>query len=641
MRVLHIGKYFPPVPGGMERFLGDLVAAQRRAGHDVTVLVHTDGKARKHQDPPWLLRCPMWFKLVFAPISPLFPLWLRRLVARNKPQVLHIHMPNLSAFWPLLLPSARRIPWVVHWHSDVEVSKPSLRLAYTQYRIFERAVLERAECIIVTSGQYLEASRPLAPWRHKCHVVPLGVDPARLPAITEEQTQGLWLTPKLRVLAVGRLTYYKGFETLIEAVVGEPDKELVIVGEGEERPRLERIIRDSRERPDVRLLGEVGDETVARLMASCDVLCLPSRERTEAFGIVLMEAMRYGKPLLVSELPGSGVNWVARKGQNAMVVPAQDVPAWRSALSVLAESPARRQMLGHLGHERYLREFDIAAVSRRVSEVYDLALRINSQDNAPRLSHVAGGQDAAAERADQVVPRGFPDRLLVVIPALNEAADIGDVIQQLRAHPGIDVLVIDDGSTDETAAIAMLTGAKVLRAPLWQGAWGAIQTGIRYALRHGYSGVVTMDADGQHEPAYLPELLSAARGADVVIAACPSRGSRARHVAWAYFRFLTGFDLDDLTSGFRYYNAKACRLLATEEATLLDYQDVGVLLLLHHARFRIAEIPVAMNPRKHGASRVFSSWWTVAIYMAETSLLCLARWNRNPKQPAELREMGK
>ena len=78
-----------------------------------------------------------------------------------------------------------------------------------------------------------------------------------------------------------------------------------------------------------------------------------------------------------------------------------------------------------------------------------------------------------------------------------------------------------------------------------------------------------------------------------------------------------------------------------EEATLLDYQDVGVLLLLRHAHLRIAEIRVAMNPRKHGASRVFSSWWTVAVYMAETSLLCLARWNHAPKQAAELREMGK
>jgi len=167
----------------------------------------------------------------------------------------------------------------------------------------------------------------------------------------------------------------------------------------------------------------------------------------------------------------------------------------------------------------------------------------------------------------------------------------------------------------------------VLHAPLWQGAWGAIQTGIRYAVRSGYAAVVTMDADGQHEPAHLPQLIEAGHGADVVIAACAARGSRLRHIAWAYFRFLTGFAFEDLTSGFRYYSARACRLLAADEATLLDYQDVGVLLLLRRARLRIAEIPVGMNARKSGASRVFFSWWTVARYMAETSLLCLARWN--------------
>jgi hypothetical protein len=126
----------------------------------------------------------------------------------------------------------------------------------------------------------------------------------------------------------------------------------------------------------------------------------------------------------------------------------------------------------------------------------------------------------------------------------------------------------------------------------------------------------------------VPELLEAAKSADVVIAACPARGSRARHIAWAYFRFLTGFRLDDLTSGFRYYNARACRLLASPEATLLDYQDIGVLLLLQSAQLRIVEVSVAMNARRHGASRVFSSWFTVGRYMAETSLLCLARWGR-------------
>jgi hypothetical protein len=137
-----------------------------------------------------------------------------------------------------------------------------------------------------------------------------------------------------------------------------------------------------------------------------------------------------------------------------------------------------------------------------------------------------------------------------------------------------------------------------------------------------------MDADGQHEPEDLPRLREAAAAADVVIAACPSRGSFLRHVAWAYFKLLTGLRVEDLTSGFRYYNAEACRLLAREEATLLDYQDVGVLLLLRHANLRIAEIPVAMNRRVSGASRVFFSWWTVGRYMLETTLLCLASWNR-------------
>jgi glycosyltransferase involved in cell wall biosynthesis len=217
-------------------------------------------------------------------------------------------------------------------------------------------------------------------------------------------------------------------------------------------------------------------------------------------------------------------------------------------------------------------------------------------------------------------------RILVVIPALNEADCIGNVITQARERGATDVVVIDDGSTDDTAAVATLAGATVLRAPLWQGAWGAIQTGIRYGVRHGYSAVITMDADGQHEPAYLPDLMAAGRDADVVIAACATRGSPARQLAWSYFRFLTGLRFDDLTSGFRYYGPRACSLLASEEATLLDYQDIGVLLLLRRANLKIAEVSVLMNPRRSGASRIFFSWWTVGWYMAETSLLALARW---------------
>jgi len=606
-RVLHVGKYFAPASGGMERFLGDLVAAQQVRGDAAMVLVHDGGGQLEGGDPPWLLRCPVWLRLVFTPISPAFGLWLRRAIRNHDPEVLHLHVPNVSAFWALLLPSAWRLPWVVHWHSDVESSrfKVSLKLLYPVYRVLETALLDRAACIVATSREYLEASSPLAPWREKCHVVALGMDPDRLPDVDAREGEPLWPGAGLRVLAVGRLTYYKGFETLVAAAAAA-GATLVIAGEGEERPTLERALAAAGNPPHIRLAGAVDDATLARLMASCDVFALPSRERTEAFGIVLMEAMRFAKPLLASRLPGSGMLAVAREGVNALLAPPEDVPAWRAALDRLAADPALRERLGRAGEKIYRDEYDIASIAKGVDDIYRHANAVVSGD--PHDDSVS------------------PGRLLVVIPALNEAEDIGSVIDQVHALGLADVLVVDDGSEDGTPEVARAHGATVIRAPLWQGAWGAMQTGLRLAVRRGYAGVVTLDADGQHEPAYVPELLAAAEHADVVIAACPSRGSMMRHIAWIYFRFLTGYRLEDLTSGFRFYNARACRLLAGQEATLLDYQDVGVLLLLSHARMRIVEIPVAMNARRHGASRVFSSWFTVARYMAETTLLCLARW---------------
>jgi len=615
----------------MERFLADLVDAQRGAGHEVVVLVHADpGRADPRRDPPWLLRCPVWLRLFFAPVSPAFPFWIARAIREHAPDVIHVHMPNVSPFWLLAVPAARKLPWIVHWHSDVEPSKfkRSLRLLYPYYRVFERALLECAEAIVVTSPQYLEASKPLQEWRYKCEVIPLGVAPGRLPEVDATEGSSFWTGTGLRILAVGRLTYYKGLDTLVRAVAGLAGSQLCIAGAGEEWLALERAVAGCGSEKRIRLLGEVDDAALCRLLASCDVLCLPSRERTEAFGLVLVEAMRYAKPLVVSDLPGSGVTYVGRNGQNAISAAPDDVQAWRAALESLASHPARRHMLGRLGFERYRREFDVARIEARIGALYALVARIRqaeAQSNPPAIDADPPTDFGRVPAASSAVakPRG---RALVVIPALNEGKCIGSVIGDVHAASDFDVLVVDDGSVDDTVAIALLHGATVLRAPLWQGAWGAIQTGIRYALRHGYSAVVTMDADGQHAASHLSRLVEAGGSADVVIAACPSRGSALRHLAWAYFRFLTGFGLEDLTSGFRYYGARACRVLASKEATLLDYQDIGVLLLLHRARLRIAEVPVQMSPRRDGGSRVFFSWWTVARYMVETSLLCLARW---------------
>jgi len=218
-------------------------------------------------------------------------------------------------------------------------------------------------------------------------------------------------------------------------------------------------------------------------------------------------------------------------------------------------------------------------------------------------------------------------RLAVVMPARDEAAVIGRVIASVRrCLPGIPVIVIDDASADDTAAMAEAAGATVLRLPVSLGAWGAIQTGMRYALKQGLDTVVTMDADGQHLAEEIPRLLESRQqsGADVVIGAYPERGSRARRLAWWLFRRLSGFSFADLTSGFRIYDRSAIWLLAAPRATLLEYQDIGVLLLLRFAGLKIVEVPVTMRPRLMGKSRVFNSWWRVGLYMVQTILLLLS-----------------
>jgi len=229
-----------------------------------------------------------------------------------------------------------------------------------------------------------------------------------------------------------------------------------------------------------------------------------------------------------------------------------------------------------------------------------------------------------------------PDRRIVLIPAYNEEPTVGSIVCQVRQLWRCPVVVIDDCSTDATAQVARAAGATVLPLTIQLGAWGAIQTGLRHALRHGYHTAITLDADGQHEPQDIGALLQplAAGEADVAIGAFPERASRARRIAWSYFRWLTGLQLEDITSGFRAYNHAAMAVLASREASLIDYQDVGVLLILRRKGLRTVEVPVSMQPRALGASRVFRSWWIVGKYLLQTSLLCIARVGLNPSPPA-------
>jgi hypothetical protein len=119
---------------------------------------------------------------------------------------------------------------------------------------------------------------------------------------------------------------------------------------------------------------------------------------------------------------------------------------------------------------------------------------------------------------------------------------------------------------------------------------------------------------------------------DVIIGSCPTRGTLARHIAWNFFRSLSGVSVQDLTSGLRLYNKSAISVLSSKEATLLEYQDVGVLLMLRTFELDKSEVKVSMKEREYGMSRIFNSWGAVIYYMAYTTMLCISKFNKNKQK---------
>ncbi len=218
------------------------------------------------------------------------------------------------------------------------------------------------------------------------------------------------------------------------------------------------------------------------------------------------------------------------------------------------------------------------------------------------------------------------NKILVVIPARNEEKTIDKVVEEIR-NLDLPVLVVDDGSSDGTATVARMAGAEVISLVHPLGTWGALQTGFRFAMWHNYHVVVTVDADGQHSPIYLEKLLEPviSNTVDVTIGMYPERLSKARKAALFVFRYLAGINYYDLTSGMRVYGPRAIKLLSSEQATTIDYQDIGILLLILNNGLNIKEIPVTMNNRTHGKSRLFNSWFAVCKYIFYSLLLSIGK----------------
>jgi len=254
-----------------------------------------------------------------------------------------------------------------------------------------------------------------------------------------------------------------------------------------------------------------------------------------------------------------------------------------------------------------------------------------SRQGTPRRRRRGTPSPQPAQHAGTGAPLPAPSDTLLCIPAFNEERRLPETLKELLPllPSGCDVLVVDDGSSDATRDAARQAGVRCLILPVHLGYGGALQTGYKYALERGYAHLIQFDADGQHDPASLPDLLRPLRAgeADFVIgnrfhAGSSYRSPFLREVGRRFFagicRLLSGFDLNDPTSGFKGFNRTTLRLLS-RDGFPMDYPDADVFMMLHYAGIRIREVDVLMRPPREEGS-MHTGLFHPARYLAKMLL---------------------
>jgi len=370
VKIVHFGKYYFPETGGIESVTASLARGAVQKGHAVIVVCFDkhDDKAEEILDGVHIIRTPIDKMVASQPLG--FGYLLKCIRQGRHADVVHLHAPNmLGALASLLI--GRRPRLLVHWHSDV-INKGMLGKLT---RPLETALLKRADAIVATSQVYADASETLRPFRDKVQVVPLGVPDVPAAGSSGDDAQPAELKRLLKgkklILSVGRLVPYKGFDILVRAAKHlKDDVVLVIVGGGPMKDELQAIIDSTGVSEKVHLAGRLSDTALHSLFSSAQLYCMPSTYRAEAFGVVLLEAMAYGLPIVATDIPGSAVPWVNAHGISGMNVPVGDPDALAAACNDILSSEDKHARLSRGARERFMTEFTEEESVKRMLSAY-------------------------------------------------------------------------------------------------------------------------------------------------------------------------------------------------------------------------------------------------------------------------------
>ena len=377
LKILQIGKFYP-IRGGVEKVMYDLTLGLSEQQ------VHCDMLCASTEDYPAtdiilndyarLMIVPTAYKLAATMLAPRLISRLRR-VAHHY-HIIHIHHPDPMAALALYL-SGYKGEVVLHWHSDIIKQKVLLHL----YAPLQRWLIRRAARIVGTSPVYVQESPFLKNVQNKIDYIPIGIE-------TMPADQELIKTIKARygqkkiVFSLGRLVDYKGYTYLIQAAQFLPeDVQIIIGGKGPMKQELTDLIQTLGVAAKVVLIDFIPDQDLAGYYGASDLFCLSSIMKTEAFAIVQIEAMSFGKPVVSTQIPGSGVSWVNKHGESGLTVPIADAVGLATAINAMLKDNRLYKSLSDGASTRFSNLFTRQSMIEKSIQLYTNIMECTFKNN--------------------------------------------------------------------------------------------------------------------------------------------------------------------------------------------------------------------------------------------------------------------
>lgn len=366
MKILQLGKFYP-VRGGVEKVMYDLMSGLSERGVDCDMLCALEkggSQVTTINAHARLIGCHTWMKVAATMISPAMIFSLRKICREY--DIIHVHHPDPMACLALLL-SGYKGKVVLHWHSDIEKQKTLLKL----YRPLQEWLLRRADLIVGTTPVYTAESPCLVRVQHKIVCLPIGVDPI-VPEPGKVDALKKTYPGKKIIFSLGRLVAYKGYRWLVEAARYLDDSYVVLIGgAGPLLWELLAYIEIWGLEDKVKLLGRISDEDLPAYYGASTLFCLSSVQKTEAFGIVQIEAMSCGKPVVATRIPHSGVSWVNEQGVSGLNVAPKNAKELAEAIMKIAGEEETYRTFAAGAEKRYRDMFTKDKMINNVLDIYN------------------------------------------------------------------------------------------------------------------------------------------------------------------------------------------------------------------------------------------------------------------------------